>query len=231
MRHLIALSLVLALPYALPLRAADKNEPLTAEMSDERVKLKATIYDDPEAVKSLIGVDPGFQIVLVTLRFTPRGEEPVKIWRDSFSLLSHKTGEHSQPLSPSQLAGAASIAVKHRNYSGASGMGGNPNGPIWGGTPGTTGRPRKLGDQEAMTSTSSGSTDIKMSEGQKGDNENPLLLALKQKVLPEVEAKDPVEGHLYFLIDGKHKPKDFELIYKTENGGRIYLEFDKKQGK
>ena len=47
---------------------------------------------------------------------------------------------------------------------------------------------------------------------------NPLLAVLKAKVLPETETMEPVEGLLYFLIDGKFKQKDLALIYKGQAG-------------
>ena len=39
--------------------------------------------------------------------------------------------------------------------------------------------------------------------------------ALKAKELPEKESTEPLEGLLYFTIDGKLKPKDVTLIYKA----------------
>jgi hypothetical protein len=51
-----------------------------------------------------------------------------------------------------------------------------------------------------------------------------LLQVLKSKGLPQGEAKSPVEGLLYFAMDGKVKPKDLSLLYKGA-GGRLEIDF------
>ena len=57
-----------------------------------------------------------------------------------------------------------------------------------------------------------------------GEKDNPLLDVLKAKVLPDTESLEPVQGLLYFTIDGKIKPKDLAIIYKGA-GGRLVIEF------
>ena len=47
----------------------------------------------------------------------------------------------------------------------------------------------------------------------------PLVeVALKSKILEEKETAAPIAGQLYFLLEGKHKPKQIELIVKTSAG-------------
>jgi hypothetical protein len=53
---------------------------------------------------------------------------------------------------------------------------------------------------------------------------NSLLAALTSKGLPERETKAPVEGLLYFAVEGKVKLKDLSLIYKSPFG-RLEMEF------
>ena len=48
--------------------------------------------------------------------------------------------------------------------------------------------------------------------------EDPLLAALKAKVLPEKKTAEPVSGLLYFSLEGKYKPKDLVLQYQTPAG-------------
>jgi hypothetical protein len=61
--------------------------------------------------------------------------------------------------------------------------------------------------------------------GTPGDaRENPLLAVLKEKVLAEKEITAPLSGLLYFLLEGKHKPKNLELMYKGP-AGRLSLRF------
>ena len=43
-------------------------------------------------------------------------------------------------------------------------------------------------------------------------------------MLHDVETKEPVEGLLYFLLDGKNKVKDLGLIYKGP-AGRLAMDF------
>jgi len=51
-----------------------------------------------------------------------------------------------------------------------------------------------------------------------------LQKILESKVLPDTETKEPVEGLLYFLLDGKNKPKDLGLLYKGP-AGRLSMDF------
>ena len=57
------------------------------------------------------------------------------------------------------------------------------------------------------------------------EKENPLLAALKAKILPEKETNDAVTGYLYFIFDGKlPKVKDLTMVYKS-TAGRVMLDF------
>ena len=53
---------------------------------------------------------------------------------------------------------------------------------------------------------------------------NPLQRILEAKMLPDKETKEPVEGLLYFLLEGKNKVKDLGLIYKGP-AGRLAMDF------
>ena len=54
--------------------------------------------------------------------------------------------------------------------------------------------------------------------------ESPLQKILAAKMLPDKETKEPVEGLLYFLLEGKNKVKDLGLIYKGP-AGRLAMDF------
>jgi hypothetical protein len=58
------------------------------------------------------------------------------------------------------------------------------------------------------------------SEGNKN-----LLKALRAKQFPQKESKEPVEGLLYFPLDGKHKLKNLAVLYRGP-AGRLDLEFE-----
>jgi hypothetical protein len=47
---------------------------------------------------------------------------------------------------------------------------------------------------------------------------------LNSKLFPDFETRDPVEGLLYFLIDGKFQPKNLGLIYQGA-AGRLIIDF------
>ena len=54
--------------------------------------------------------------------------------------------------------------------------------------------------------------------------EGPPIKILESKMLPDKESKDPVEGLLYFRLEGKNKPKDLGLLYKGP-AGRLAMDF------
>ena len=101
---------------------------------------------------------------------------------------------------------------------------GQPNGPTWGGIPGTMGRPQRGPGNGGAVGNTAGTTQAE-AKVEKGDSkENPLLGVLKEKILPEKNITDPVSGLLYFPIEGKVKPKDLELYYRLQ-GSKLALRF------
>lgn len=50
------------------------------------------------------------------------------------------------------------------------------------------------------------------------DKVDPLLAVLKAKILPEKRTTEPASGLLYFSLEGKYKPKDLVLQYKSPAG-------------
>jgi hypothetical protein len=183
---------------------------------------------DKDVVAARLGQDPGMNLVLVEVKLAPRADNKVKIWLDDFTLLSAKDGEKSQPLSPSQIAGTGALIVSQVEGSRPKvGFGGGQNRPIYGGTPGTGTRPRRVGgEDEVATGASAGETKA-TAKATAPDKENPLLAVLKAKMLPEVETNAAATGLLYFVLEGKQKLKDLTLLYKSP-AGRMILEFNKK---
>jgi hypothetical protein len=58
-----------------------------------------------------------------------------------------------------------------------------------------------------------------------GAKENPLMKFLKEKILPDKDSLQPVEGLLYFPLEAKKvKEKDLAIIYKGP-AGRLEMEF------
>ena len=98
-------------------------------------------------------------------------------------------------------------------------------GPIWGGMPGTGGRPRRIGGDDDIAAVADAET--RASIGDSKEKENPVLAALKQRELPLGETSVEVSGLLYFIFEGKHKLKDFELMYKSRGTSTLLLDFEK----
>ena len=63
----------------------------------------------------------------------------------------------------------------------------------------------------------------KMDEKEKGNK--TLLGVLKAKQFPQKESTEPVEGFLYFPLDGKHKLKNLAVLYRGP-AGKLDLEFE-----
>jgi hypothetical protein len=140
--------------------------------------------------------------------------------RDDFLLRSDKDGQKCQPFAPTQIAGPSALVISQGGSRG--GLMSEDRGPVWGGIGG--GRPRRMGGEgAAVGNVDAGSAQAGFSSDPKRQ-EDPVLTALRQKALPEKSAGEPVTGLLYFLLDGKHKPKDLELRYDGP-AGKLSLRF------
>ncbi|HSU59168.1 MAG TPA: hypothetical protein VLI55_07635 [Bryobacteraceae bacterium] len=192
--------------------AAKKVVSPSTSAGNEQVDIIATISLTEAEVAQKLGADPGKGIVLLQVRVIPKTDKPVDVSPDDFILLAHDDGERSRPFDAAELAGSGALVVS--NTSGAKvrrtgtsfGLGG-----MMGGTGGSPGNPKVV----ALSS--------KMDEKQKGNT--TLLNALKAKQLPEKQASQPVEGYLYFPLDGKHKLKNMAVLYRGP-AGKLDLEFE-----
>ena len=214
MRSVPAIALLAA---TLTASGADKEFPLNRN-SNELVDIEATLLFTPDEIRQAVGPTiPGSDLAgnYIGMRVTvrPVSDTPVKIWRDDFMLLSDRDGQRSTPFEASQIAGSATMVVKLKP--GATVGTNMDKTPIWvggpimgGGTSGTA--PQPTADAE-----------VKEDDSKK---DSPLLLALREKILPEKSVTEPTTGLLFFVIDGKVKPKNLELFYKTENG-RLGIKF------
>lgn len=204
--------------------AADQKGPAKGEDSDPLVKLEATVYLDKVSISKAIGDIMPEGVVVVDVKLIPAVGKKVKVTRDDFLLRSDKDGQKSNPFLPSQIAGSATLTVS-TDYSGGAVMQ-QRRGPVWGGMGG--GMPSQLpgsGTPTIGNSESQGEAVAKVDNPADGKpGESSLLKALKSKILEEKEIAAPHSGQLYFLLDGKHKVKDLELVYKTVTG-RLYIRF------
>jgi hypothetical protein len=205
--------------------AGKKPPSPTTQGGNELVDIRATVHYEKEDVAQLLGFTPSADLIVVEVTVNPRGEEPYKLDRDDFTLITHKDGQRSAPFSPEQLAGTGALVVRTVGR-GDGGMAvGDPTGGIWGGI---GGRPQQMpGQGGGMGNTAEitgADSKVETGEKDKGKKANPALAALKAKILKDGPITDRVTGLLYFPIEGKQKLKDLELMYKSPLG-RLDMEF------
>jgi hypothetical protein len=215
------------------------------EAADEKIGISARAFLDRDSAKQAVGEYPGEGYIVVEVTVTPKGDEKVSLDLDDFLLRSDKDGQHSRPLTPSQVAGNAVMVVKSVGGSQGRGMGQQNRGPYGypgggypgggypgggypgGGYPGGgyPGGGYPGSGVSAGGSATADTSDAAASIEEKGKGKpNPLLDALKSKVLKDGDISHPVTGLLYFQIDGKVKPKQLELVYR-KSPPRVSLRF------
>lgn len=210
--------------------------PITGEAQDKKIKIEAQVWLDRAEMKKATGIDPGEGFMVVKVKVTPAQGEVIDLNRDDFLLRSDKDGQKSRPLEPTQIAGSSVMVISSRGGSQGQVMsqerrvplglpiptGGDPRGVPGQGLPVPNQSPT-VGAATADTSEAQASF-----EDKKGDN--ALLAMLKEKQLPDGELKGPVEGLLYFQIEGKHKVKHLELVYRKAPP-RVHLRFTEPKKK
>lgn len=212
MRTLSSFALYLLLAAA-PSFADKKVISPTTTGANDVIDLEATIVLDQDEVAQKIGADPGKGVVLLQVKITPKTDKPVQIAPEDFILLAHDDGERSKPFEPAELAGQGAMVVSNQADPKKKKGGLSPSIGFGGMMGGAGGSP---GNAKPVTLNS------KMDEKAKGNN--PLLEALKAKQLPSTESTNPVEGFLYFPLDGKHKLKNLAVLYRGP-AGKLDLEF------
>ena len=213
----VPMKILLALVVCGGLWAAEKPLP-AGEAANEKIRIRAWLLNDAAAVRRELGSDLGGYYTVVRLEVEPKGGEPVPLHADDFLLRSDKDGQRCGPLAPSQIAGRGVLMVSSK--AGGGMMAENP-GPVWGGWPGP---PRRLGGEAAVIGNTAESTAQATARNDAGPAEDPLLVTLKSKALPQGETAQPVGGLLYFLLEGKHKPRNLELQYHGP-AGKLSLRF------
>ena len=177
------------------------KKPLPGQAGNDDIELTATVLLDRDEIHQALGEDLGADYVVVRMKASPKGDKPLRISPDDFTLVSRKNGDRSSSLTPTQIAGKGALVVKSATLSdGQHGLGASPG-----------------------TARLSAPTSVSVVEDGK-PSEGPLLDALKAKMMADRETQEPLEGLLYFTMDGKLKPKDLSLLYKGP-AGRLVLDF------
>jgi hypothetical protein len=180
--------------------------------SNDQVDIVATIFMTQEEVVQKLGVDPGKGIALLEVRVIPKTDTPVQISPDDFILLAHDDGERAKPFDPAQIAGQGAMVVsaataKTKQTSGFGGFGG------------------MIGGGSGSSPGNSKPTTLSTKMDPKSQGNEKLVETLRSKQLPQKESVQPVEGLLYFPLDGKHKLKNMAVLYRGQ-AGNLNLEFE-----
>jgi len=195
------------------LPAAKKVVSPNTSASNDQVDIIATIFMTPEEIVQKVGVDPGKGVALLQVRVVPKTNDSVQISPEDFILLAHDDGERSKPFDPAQIAGQGTLVVSSatdktkKQTSGFGGFGG------------------MIGGGSGSSPGNSKPTTLSTKMDTKNQGNDKLLEALKAKQFPQKDTNQPVEGYLYFPLDGKHKLKNMALLYRGP-AGRLDLEFE-----
>jgi len=120
--------------------------------------------------------------------------QAIRISADDFTLVSRKDGERSEALLPSQIGGSANLVLRSK----------------------TT--------HDGSAGVSSTAVMVAPANTKTAQSESPSAKLLESKMLKDVETKEPVEGLIYFLLEGKNRVKDLGLLYKGP-AGRLAMDF------
>ena len=211
--RLPALTLVLCFSLA----GAGKKPPPSGRGESESIVVTATALLDKEAIKERLGSDLDGHYVVVDVRIASRFGREIDVRRDDFLLRTDKDGEKTTPFAPSQVAGRGALVISQTGR-GGGGIMGDSGGPVWGGYPGSTDRPRRMGGDGGAVGAGGGGTEAQARvDSGAGEKANPLKKVLEEKILPEKKTSETITGLLYFPLE-KQKAKDLELVYKAPDG-------------
>jgi hypothetical protein len=177
---------------------------------NDDIDIHATITLAEQDVAQKLGVDPGQGIVLLRVRVMSKTDKPIQISPDDFILLAHDDGERSKPFDPAEIAGQGAMVLTEKGGITKTGSSIGFGGMI-GGAGASPGNPKVTTLATRMDPKSQGNS--------------KLLQVLREKELPRKETADPVEGYLYFPLNGKHKLKNLAVLYRGP-AGRLNLEFE-----
>jgi hypothetical protein len=178
---------------------------------NEQVDIVATIYLTADEITQKLGEDPGPGIALLEVRFIPKTDDAVQVSPDDFILLAHDDGERAKPFDPAQIAGQGAMV--------------ETNTPEKGKKTSVMGSFGGFGGGSGASPGNSKAPNIKTKMDDRSEGNKNLLKALRAKQFPQKDSKEPVEGLLYFPLDGKHKLKNLAVLYRG-SAGRLNLEFE-----
>lgn len=190
--------------------AADKKTVEPGQVSNDEVEITASFLATKEEISQALGADLDKGIYVVKVRVRPKGDKPLRLDRDDFVLLKSDDGQRSTPFAPTQIAGTGGLTLQSRTMGGWAAQG---NGPVWGGVGGVPRQGPASGGGFGNQTAQPEQVEAQQKVGR--EKESPLLEVLRAKELPFKPVTAPVEGYLYFPVDGKIKLKNLSLFYKA----------------
>jgi hypothetical protein len=187
----------------------------TTSGGNDTIDVSVTLTMAQSEVTQKIGVDAGPGIVLMEVRVANKTDRPIQVSPDDFILLAHDDGERHRPFTPNEIAGKGAMVMKTAPSRTGS-IGAQPNSTVVAGIY----IPKKTPAKDPKDGA-----DAPVQMDSKAEGNEKLLTALKSKQLPTGDTADSVEGYLYFPLDGKHKLKDLEVLYRGP-AGRLNMEFE-----
>jgi hypothetical protein len=186
--------LILSVMMACAAFAADIKS-LPNQAGNGNIDLAGKVFIENNDIQQLLGAPMAPGYIVVRIKVEPRMLQAIRISADDFTLVSRKDGERSDALMPRQIGATADLILKSKT--------------TYAGSPG-------------VSSTAVGVAPV---ESKKATQDNGALVKiLESKMLADTETKEPVEGLLYFLLEGKNKAKDLGLLYKGP-AGRLAMDF------
>ena len=191
-------------------------------------EFEARLVRDRAEIERLAGDQFDGEVILVELRVRPLYGSRFTLQRNDFLIRARNNNDTSPAVAPDRIAGSAVLELgAKRTSSSGSVFADDPNAPIWGGVPGTGGRPRRLGGPPSVLGGGTGGEEQQTVE-QRRSSENPVLERLHSMELPLEVHEQPVSGYLYFEIPAKIKRKHLELSYDGP-WGEFLVEFKKPE--
>ena len=212
--------------WVMGLEAAKLPEWYSRELPD--AEIQARLVQDLDEIERVAGDTFEGEVILVEFRVRPLYNSVVTLDRDEFLLRARNNNDTSPARTPERIGGGAVLSLVSERVGAPVGvMSEEVNGPIWGGVPGTAGRPRKLGGPpNAIGGGDSRQTEQRMDE--RFEEADSVMARLRANELPLQAEDTPVSGYLYFEIPAKVKRKHLELSYDGILG-ELLIEFKKAE--
>lgn len=199
---------------------ADAPEWRKADLKD--VAFEFRLVQDVDEIERLLGdrLDEDFTLVEVRLRALYGTE--VKLDREAFTLRSFRGNLSSTAQSPDRIAGSNTLVLRDGRAAGGGVLSQSREGIPIGGLPGSTGPPRRVGNQIPTAAgipvggSTSGVQSVSQASAAEGDQS--LHGRLERLELPLAAGDADVSGYLYFQIDPKQNQKHISLTYDGKYG-------------